>query len=612
MSDLLPSQSQAAGEPQRAKPPPRRLRLWPTVIIVALQLAVMFGPTLVLQLRGEPPITAGGVVVEKSLIDNPQVVLIGKALGPLAGSVLLLLWWVGFSRASWRSRIVGPLAVAAIGWTAMRLMHWTMDFGFVLYALPTATAAGILALFLFRERPFAQRGVVGLCAVASAFGAWTLVRMDGVDGYLNADLAWRWSKTAEQELVAQGEGNATARFRSTLAGLAMQSGDWPGFRGSRRDGRVTATEIRTDWPASGLPELWRTSIGPGWSSFAVAGQTLFTQEQRGDHEVVTAYDATTGTEVWQHRDETRFVEFISGAGPRATPTFADGRLYTTGANGTVNCLDPRTGAPIWTRDLAQDTGAPVPMWGFSSSPLVHAGRVFVFSGAGEGKSLIAYDARTGDVDWTAGDGVFSYSSAHLTTLRGVPQILMATELGIASFAPDTGEQLWLHEWSLGGGSARVVQPAVIGNDVIIGTGYGYGTRRISVSLREGEWSTEELWTSRALKPSHNDFVIDGDYAFGFDGNIFTCVDLRTGKRLWKRGRYGSGQVLLVTDQRLLVVLSEKGDLVLLAADPEKHTELYRFKALDGKTWNHPVIANGRLFVRNGAEAASFDLRPSTG
>jgi outer membrane protein assembly factor BamB len=357
-----------------------------------------------------------------------------------------------------------------------------------------------------------------------------------------------------------------------------------------------------------LPELWRTRIGPGWSSFCVVGDRIFTQEQRGDYEVVTAYDATTGVEVWEHRDETRFVEFISGVGPRATPTFADGRLYTTGANGTINCLDPQTGAAIWTRDLVDDTDAMVPMWGFSSSPLIHNGLAIVYSGAGRGKSLIAYDVQNGDVKWTAGNGVFSYSSAHLTSLHDVPQVLMMTEIGLASFAPETGEELWLHDWVLGGGSARIVQPAVIGSDIVIGTGYGYGTRRISVSHEEGKWSTEELWTSSALKPYFNDFVVDGDFAYGFDGSIFTCVDLKTGKRRWKRGRYGSGQVLMVTDQKLLVVLSEQGELVLLAADPKQHKELHRFQAIEGKTWNHPVIANGQLFVRNNIEAACFDVR----
>ena len=602
----------SVGDQTAARPSLRKLRLWPAVIIVALQLVAMYGPTLLLQLRAEPAPAADGVVVEESIVDNPQVVLAGKALGPLIGTVLLLLWWVGFSRASWRSRIIGPLAVAGVGWAAMQLMHWTMGFGFVLYALPSATVAGLAALYFFRETPFTRRGVIALGAVLLAFGTWTLIRMDGVDGYLSADLSWRWSRTAEQVLVDERAGSSASQLRSAWASLTTPTAEWPGFRGSDRDSRVTAIEIRTDWPTEGLPELWRTSVGPGWSSFAVAGKRIFTQEQRGDFEVVTAYDATSGSEIWQHKDEGRFAEFISGVGPRATPTFAEGRLYTTGANGTVNSLDPRTGEPLWTRSIVDDTDASVPMWGFSSSPLVYSGRVIVFGGAGKGKSLIAYDAQSGEIEWTAGNGYLSYSSAHLTSLHETPQVLMMTELGLASFAPDTGEQLWLHEWSLGGGSPRIVQPAVIGNDVVIGTGYGYGTRRISVSHEAGAWSTEELWTSIALKPYHNDFIVDGDYAFGFDGNIFTCVDLKSGKRIWKRGRYGSGQVLMITDQKLLLVLSETGELVLLAADPERHTELHRFQAIDGKTWNHPVVANGQLFVRNASEAAAFDLRPLAG
>jgi outer membrane protein assembly factor BamB len=578
------------------------------VIIVAVQLVAMFGPPLVLYLRGEPAVDANGVVVEEFLFDNPQVVLISKALGPLAGTLLLLLWWVGFSRASWRSRIIGPAVVAGIGWVSLKLMHWTMGIGFVLYALPTATASGLLALFLFREIHFKRRGVIALAAVAIAFGTWTLVRMDGVDGYLSAQLSWRWSKTAEEKLLAGRKDGGSGESGS--AGVGILDPVWPEFRGPGRDGRITGTVIRTDWPEDGLPELWRIPVGPGWSSFAVAGDRLFTQEQRGDLEVVVAYDAASGREVWKHEDETRFKEFISGVGPRATPTFAEGRLYTTGANGTVNCLDPRTGDLFWTRNLGEDTGAAIPMWGFSSSPLVHDGRVMIFSGAGKDKSLIAYSARDGNIEWMAGNGYLSYSSAHLTRLHGVTQVLVMTEIGLASFDPETGEELWLHDWPLGGGSARIIQPAAIGNDVLIGTGYGYGTRRISVDFQNGAWSTTELWTSRALKPSHNDFVVDGNHAFGFDASIFTCVDLETGKRLWKRGRYGAGQVLLLADQKLLVVLSEKGELVLLAADPSEHTELHRFQAVEGKTWNHPVIADGRLYVRNGTEAASFDLSPS--
>jgi outer membrane protein assembly factor BamB len=572
-----------------------------------LQLAAMYGPSTVLWLQGEPALAHASGPVETSIIDNPQVVLFAKMLGPLVGTALLLVWWVCFSRASWSARLLGPVVFVVVGWVTLQAMHATMSLGFLLYAIPTATAAALVALMLFRETPFTRRGIIALCSIAVGFGCWTLVRLDGVESNLSAELSWRWAQTREQDYLARRANQAQNAAAPALANLAVSESDWPEFRGPDRDGCVTATTIKADWEPNGLPELWRTQIGPGWSSFCVVGERIFTQEQRGDHEVVTAYDASTGVEVWEHQDETRFVEMISGVGPRATPTFADGRLYTTGANGAINCLDPQTGDVIWSRDLVEDTGAPVPMWGFASSPLIHDGLAIIGSAAGLGKTLIAFDIQNGDVRWTSGDGIFSYSSPHLATLHGIPQVLLMTELGLASFAPKTGEQLWLHAWPLGGGSARIVQPAVTGSDIVIGTGYGIGTRRITVLYEDGNWSTEELWTSRALKPYFNDFVIDGDYAFGFDGNIFTCIDLKTGDRVWKRGRYGSGQVLMVVDQKLLVVLSEQGELVLLAANPEQHTELHRFPAIEGKTWNHPVIANGRLFVRNGVVAACFDV-----
>ncbi len=594
-----------------ASKPNRKLRMWLAFAIVVLQLGIMYGPGTFAQITTAPAGNENNGLVESSIVDNPQVVLNSKLLGPLVGTLLLLIWWVVFSGASWKSRLIGPVLITGIGWVTWQLMHSTMLFAFVMFIVPSATTACVLTLFFCRNVRYPRRCVIALGVLSLVCGIWTMIRMDGVDGDLNAEFNWRWARTAEQKFLSTQaklplvESNTVAK-----ATLDIQPSDWPEFRGSRRDGIIRNTRIKTDW-SGGLPELWRRRIGPGWSSFSVVGDTIFTQEQRGEFEVVAAYDSQTGAEIWVQKNKTRFKESISGVGPRATPTFADGCLFSTGANGAVHCLDPTSGDVIWCRDMIKDTAAPVPMWGFSSSPLVYEGVVVVFAGGSGAKSLIAYDALTGEIRWTAGKGYMSYSSVHLANLHGVPQILLMTEVGLASFKPDSGEQLWLHAWPLGGGSARIIQPAIFGNDILIGTGYGLGTRRISVEFNDGQWSPKEIWTSHALKPYFNDFVIEGNFVFGFDKNIFTCIDLETGKRMWKRGRYGHGQVLLVADQKLLIVLAEKGDLVLLEANSKRHTELHRFKAVQGKSWNHPVIANGKLFVRNGIEAVCFDLSPQS-
>ena len=358
--------------------------------------------------------------------------------------------------------------------------------------------------------------------------------------------------------------------------------------------------IETDWSASPPVELWRRPIGPGWSSFAVRGDLLYTQEQRGDDEVVACYNATTGEPVWTHRDAARFLESNAGAGPRATPTLSDGRVYTFGATGILNALDAGNGAVVWSRNAASDTGAEVPDWGFSSSPLV-VDDVVIVAAAGQ---LVAYDLATGNPRWFGPAGGGSYSSPHLVTIDGVAQVLLLSGAGATSVAPADGKLLWEHPWR----GFPIVQPALTADgDVLIAASGESGTRRIAVAHGPGGWTVEERWTSNGLKPYFNDFVVHKGHAFGFDGSILACIDLEDGKRKWKGGRYGNGQLVLLPDQDLLLVLSEEGELALVRATPDQFTELARFPAIEGKTWNHPVLVGDVLLVRNGEEMAAFRL-----
>ena len=391
---------------------------------------------------------------------------------------------------------------------------------------------------------------------------------------------------------------------------AAATADWPGFRGPERDGIVHGVRIATDWSASPPVELWRRAVGPGWSSFAVSGGRLYTQEQRGDDEIVSCYEEATGAPVWTHKDAARFFESNGGPGPRGTPTLTGGRVYTLGATGILNALDAADGRVVWSREAASDAEGTrsmggggtvkVPDWGFSSSPLV-VDDLVVVAMAGQ---LVAYDLATGKPRWTGPKGGVSYSSPQLATIAGVPQVLLANATGLTSVAPADGKVLWQHKWR----GFPIVQPAfTTDGDVLLAIASDSGTRRLAVAQAAGAWTVEERWTSPGLKPYFNDFVAHEGHAYGFDGRILACIDLASGERKWKGGRYGNGQLVLLAEQDLLLVLSEDGELALVNATPDRFTEVARVPALQGKTWNHPALAGDTLLVRNGEEMVAFRL-----
>jgi outer membrane protein assembly factor BamB len=569
-----------------------RLRLWPAVGIVVLMWAVIVGPGFVPSLQGT-----------RTQIDCMM-------FGAMIGASLIGLWWLLGSRAHWTDRLLLLLFFASSGLAVFKLAHPSFvyfNYGPIVRGLPVSTTALVVWLLLTRGLAWPARRLGMAVAILLAWGYCCLLRLDGVYGDFEAEVSWRWNPTAEDLADLSGRKATTAEVAADASALKLQPGDWPGFRGPGRDSRLTGVTIATDWQAHPPQKLWRHRIGPGWSSFAVVGDRVFTQEQWGTNEAVVCYDAKTGEERWSHTDPGRFEETAGGIGPRATPTFADGWLYTFGANGRLNCLDPRTGEVRWSRDVAADSGASVPRWGFSSSPLVVRGVVTVFAGGPDGKSVLGYDAASGKRAWAAGDGTNSYSSPHLVRPGGVEQVAIVTEKGLTAFDPAGGKVLWKNDWTLAEPAPRVAQPAMIGeSDVLLGTLDG-GLRRLNLTHEGGRWADKLLWESRAIKPYYNDFVIHKDHLYGFDGSFFACVGLADGEKKWRQRGYGNGQVLLLADQGLLLISTEKGDVALVEATAERHKEVARFKAIEGKTWNHPVVAHGRLLIRNGDEAACYQL-----
>ena len=611
--------------PSTARQP---LRLWP-----AIALAVV----LVLA-RYVLPLVAGD-----AMLFGFPVPVIG-VIGGVACAAAIAIWWLFFSRAPWPERL-GAVALMVAAFFVTRLIvdesirRGMMGMMLIIYAVPLMSLA--LAVWAAVTRNFAPpaRRVALVVATLLACLPWTLARSAGIIG-AGTELHLRWTPTPEERLLASEKDDPRPPVSPPEAAAAVDSArtapavleaeekpapatsaappasasahvpkhaaaEWPGFRGPMRDGVVHGLRINTDWASSPPREIWRRPIGPGWSSFAVRGDFIYTQEQRGDDEVVSSYRLSSGEPVWRHRDPIRFWEAEGGAGPRATPTVDGGRVFAMGATGIVNALDANTGAVIWSRNAPKDSEHAIPDWGIASSPIVVNGVVIV-SVSGR---LAAYDAATGAPRWLGPSGGGGYSSPHLVTLHGVPQVLIIRGARTLSVAPSDGALLW--EFSTGQPSVAIVQPALTDDgDVLISDGdamVGNGVRRVAISHSATGWSAQERWNSRGLKPAFNDYVVHKGHAYGFDPTILSAIDLTDGSRKWKGGRYGNGQLLLLADQDLLLVISEEGELALVSATPEQYTELARMPVLNGKTWNHPVIVGDILLVRNGEEMAAYRL-----
>jgi outer membrane protein assembly factor BamB len=563
-------------------PIPIKLRLWPGAALAAILAFAMYLLPLV----------------------APGAGLVSVLTG-FAAILLILLWWLFFSRAPWLERLGAPAVAAGAMFLTYRFLHpsvakGNMGFQYLLLGLPLVALALVIGAAAGRRQPAWRRRAILAGAILLASAGATLFRSDGVTGAGKPQLAWRFTPTAEEKLLAAGEEKAGAG-----GARAGEGAEWPGLRGRNRDGVVAGPRLARDWAATPPAELWRRPIGPGVSSFAISGKLLFTQEQRGEEEIVACHDLETGELVWKHQDKARFWDAHVGAGPRATPAFAHGKVYTLGATGILNALDAASGKVAWSRNAAADAGAKTPMWGFVSSPLVVGDLLVVQAG-----SLVAYDLESGEKRWQGPPKRGSYSSPQLLTIAGTPQIVLIGHAATFALSPADGSLLWEHPWE----GIGIVQPAQIGEgDLLIslvdGGAVPIGTRRLEVAKEGAGWKVEERWTSNRLKPSFSDVVIHEGHAYGIDGRIFAAIDLKTGERAWKGGRYGEGQVLLLPDQDLLLVLTEEGELALVEAKPESFEELARMPLLSGKTWSQPALVGDLLVVRNGEEMAAFRLPP---
>jgi outer membrane protein assembly factor BamB len=387
--------------------------------------------------------------------------------------------------------------------------------------------------------------------------------------------------------------------------VTRSSSYWTGFMGPSRDGRYGEMPIRTNWPSTGLPLLWKQPIGGGYASFAVADGKAFTIEQRRDQEVVAAYDVATGRELWTNKWDADFREPLGGDGPRATPVYDEGRLYVLGAEGELRCLDARTGGLVWRLNILQDNGAENLQWGMAASPLVADGKVIVLPGGPSGKSVVAYDKLTGTSVWKVLDDPQAYTAPMMATIGGRRQLLVVSAQRAMGLAIEDGRLLWAYPWSTYNG-INVAQPVVLSeNRLFLSASYDHGAAVVELTPTGDAFTATTVWKNNRMKNRFSTSVLYENHLYGLDEGILACLDPLTGELKWKGGRYGYGSLVLAGGH--LVVLSERGDLVLVKATPVRHEEVTSFSAIDGKTWNPPALSGGRLLVRNATEMAAFDI-----
>ena len=379
---------------------------------------------------------------------------------------------------------------------------------------------------------------------------------------------------------------------------------WTNFRGPRRDGKYDETSVSTTWPANGLPVLWRQPVGVGHSSFAVADGKAYTIEQRRGQEVVAAYDLGSGRELWTQKWNAEFRD-STGDGPRATPTYDQGRIYALGATGELRCLDASNGSVIWGKNILSDNGADNLAWAMAASPLIVDDKVIVLPGGTSGKSVVAYNKNTGAPVWKVLNDTQAYVSPMLMELAGRRQIVVVSSSRVVGLVPENGKLLWSYDWDTNSG-INVSQPiAVSQNRFFISSGYGKGAALVEVKGSGDNFTATTIWENSMMKNKFNSSVLHNGYVYGLDEGILSCLDVNTGERKWKEGRFGYGQVLLADGH--LIITSDQGELALVKATPTKYTEVARFEALKGQTWNYPAIAGGRLLVRNSSEMAAYDI-----
>ncbi len=385
--------------------------------------------------------------------------------------------------------------------------------------------------------------------------------------------------------------------------MAQTAAIWPQWRGPNRDGISKETGLLKQWPAEGPPLVWKAAgAGRGYSSFSISDGKLFTMGLRGDREFVIAFDVATGKEAWATPNGSAFRN-DRGDGPRGTPTIDGDRLYALGGNGQLSALEVKTGKIVWTKNVLKEFGGSNITWGISESPLVLGNKVLVNPG-GPNASIVALNKTDGSVIWKSQSDRAGYSSAIPVEINGATQVVFFTSERAVGLDAKDGRLLW--EYARPANNvANVATPIVRANRVFISSDYGTGGGVVEI---KPDNKAQEIWFTKDMRNHHSSSVLIGDYLYGFSSAILTAIQFDTGEIAWRDRSVGKGSLVYADGN--LYCFSENGVVGLVEATPTGYKEKGRFRIPQDSlpTWTHPVVAGGRLYLRDQDTIYAFDVR----
>ena len=396
-----------------------------------------------------------------------------------------------------------------------------------------------------------------------------------------------------------------------LVASTAGAADWPQWRGPNRDGVSAETGLLDRWPANGPPLAWKTrGLGEGYSGFSTAGGRLFTQGQRSRSQFVVAIDAATGQRLWETAITGHTFQEQRGNGPRGTPTVDGDRLYAVAADGTLACLDVATGKILWSLEFSRQFRGSVPQWGYSESPLVDGDRLIVTPG-GRGASVVALNKKTGDVVWKSQSDPAAYSSPIVFEAGGSRQIVVFTANGARGLLAGNGELLWRYD-KVANGTANIATPIYRDGFVFLSSDYGAGCALLRIGEKSGRAAATEVYFNGSMRNHYSTSVLVGDTIYGYSSSILTAMKFATGEVAWHSRSVGKGSVSYADGH--LYCLGEDGAIALVEATPAAYREKSRFDIRRGAypTWTPPVIANGRLYLRDQDNLYCYDIRRAGG
>lgn len=381
--------------------------------------------------------------------------------------------------------------------------------------------------------------------------------------------------------------------------------EWHQWRGPNRDGISHEIGIVKNWAEDGPKELWRISLGEGFSGISISNGRTYTMYAKGDDEIVVCLDAKTGKEIWRYLDDYLFENSQGGNGPRSTPTVDGDKVYVLSAYGRLVALDANTGKQLWDYDFTKAFGSKMPQHGFATSPIVEGNLLLVEAGGADGKAIIAFDKENGNIVWSTLSDPPAYSSPITVTINNTRQTVFFTADGLVSVSAQDGQVYWRYTWHTRF-DVNASTPVFIAPDkIFISSGYDTGAAVVQIKDTDGKLTVEEVWKNREMKNHFSSSILHDGYLYGFDNAIFKCIDANTGEEQWKARRFGKGSLIYAGGH--LIVLGDSGVLALVEATHTEFKEKTQAQVLSGRCWTPPTLSGGKLYLRNHEELACLDL-----